>query len=457
MKNAFLVPELRELIEQKDFGVLREVITSAHPAELAPFIASLEPAEILVLFEHIPLEAQAAVFTHLEIAEQEEFIAAIDRERAADILEQMPPDDRADLIKQLDDDLVEDLLPRMARAERENVKRLVQYMEGTAGALMTTDYASLPSHITVQEALQNLRLAAPDKETIYYVYVLDADRGLVGLITLKDLILAKPQAVIADIMQKKIVKCGVDQDQEDVAQAIEKYNLIAVPVVDAQDRLLGIVTHDDAVDVIREEETEDVQKSMGIAADGVGERYLDMPVLTNFRRRVVWIIILVVVSFISVAIIEKFRYIFSSVVILSAFLPLIIGTGGNAGAQSATLVIRALALNELNLKSFLAVIWKEVRVGIILGAVIGLCALARVYVLPDAVIPVTASLSKIGFVVSGALFLHIVSATLIGSILPLVVTSVRLDPAVISNPALTTILDITGLLIYFAMAHAVLF
>ncbi len=314
---------------------------------------------------------------------------------------------------------------------------------------MTSDYATLPPDITAQQAIDKLRKEAPDKETIYYCYVVDEQRRLLGFVSLKDLILAKPDTLVKEIMNKDLIYAHVLDDQEEVARKIQKYDLIALPVVNGNDALVGIITYDDAMDIITQEHTEDMEKLMAITGEHEAAAYMKTPVIEHFKNRCGWLIFLALLGFVSGFIVQKFENVIMQFTILATFMPMLADTGGNTGSQSATLVIRALALKEITPRDFLRVIYKEFNISLLLGIALAFVAILRVYFYALTTPTYHLPLTKIGMAVGVALSLQVISSTLIGAILPLIAARFKTDPAVVASPALTTIVDITGLFIFF--------
>lgn len=450
MKNPLLVPELRELIETGNDSALRAFCEATHPAVIADLVSALQPREAWFVLRHAPLPLRAEIFSHLDENLQVELIAILGRNEIALIVTDMSPDDRADLFRRIPDDLSEMILPALARAEREDIRRLCAYEEGTAGAVMTSDYVILSPKITAAQAIERIRREAPNTETIYYAYIADSSRKLLGIISLKDLILAKPDTLVGTIMHPEVIYGNVDDDQEEVARKIQKYDLIALPVVNGGDALVGLVTHDDAIDIITREHTEDMEKFMAIAGSHEAVTYIRVSAWRHFKNRVLWVVILAVIGFVSGFIVQKFEGLLLQFAILSAFMPMLADTGGNTGSQSATLVIRALALKEISPGDILKVITKEAQVAVLLGLLLAIIAFGRVLLFGDAfAMPHGFSLWMLGIAIATALGLQVVTATLIGAVLPLTAARFKLDPAVVASPALTTIVDVTGLLIFF--------
>ncbi len=455
--NPLLIPELREAIANGDSAELREFLTHTHPQAVADFLAALEPAELVAVLKPAPSATRAEVFTHLDSELQLALVELMPRDELGRLLSDMPPDDRVDLLRQLPEDRRETLLPAMAQAEREDVRRLMSYPEGTAGAIMTSEYATLSPDETVADALARLRREAPDKETIYYSYVIDGQRHLLGSVSLKDLILARPEARVRDIMGPDPIAARVTDDQETAARTIQKYDLIALPVVDEGNALVGIITHDDAADVLTQEQTEDVEKLMGISGQHESYVYMKTTPLEHFRNRVGWILGLAVLGLVSGFIVQRFEALLAQVALLATFMPMLADTGGNTGSQSATLVIRALALGEIVPRDSVRVLVREFLTALLLAVVLGLFAFGRVMLfhggrtLPPGVTPI-----GVGVAIACALGIQVVTSTLIGAVLPLAAARLRVDPAVVASPALTTIVDITGLLIFFTTAKLML-
>ncbi len=450
MKNPLLVPELRELIESANHPALRAFSESGHPAETADLLSALEPGDVWSVLRHSPLPLRSEIFSHLDEGHQAQLIGILGRKEIAPIVSDMSPDDRADLFKRMPEDISEMILPALAQAQREDIRRLCSYEEGTAGAVMTSDYVTLSPQITAAQAIERLRREAPNTETIYYAYVVDSSRKLLGFVSLKDLILARPDTFVEKIMQPEVISVRVDDDQEEVARKIQKYDLIALPVINGGDALVGLVTHDDAIDIITQEHTEDMEKFMAIAGSHESATYIRTSSWGHFKNRAVWVVILAILGFISGYIVQKFEGMLLQFAILSAFMPMLADTGGNTGSQSATLVIRALALKEISPRDVLKILFKEVQVSTLLGILLAVVAFGRVLLFGGAsTMPHGYSLWELGTAISAALGLQVITATLIGAVLPLTAARLKLDPAVVASPALTTIVDVTGLLIYF--------
>lgn len=454
MKNPLLVPELRELLARKDTTALREFCTSTHPGTVAEFLDALSPEEIWFVLTILEPRRRAEIFGNLDEEIQVGLAETLKRQELAVVVTHMSGDERVDLLKKLPEDKQESLFPVLAQAEREDIRRLSSYPEGTAGAVMTSDYATLLPGQTADEAIQKLRREAPDKETIYYSYVVDSSRRLIGLLSLKDLILARPERRVEEIMHRDLIFAHVEEDQEEAARKISKYDLIALPVVNGNRVLMGIITHDDAIDIINQEHTEDMEKFMAIAGAHETGTYLRTSWWGHFKNRYVWLVILAAFGLISGFIVQKFEGLLIQFVVLATFMPMLADTGGNAGSQSATLVVRALAIKEISTSDLLRVLWQEFKVGLPLALLLSVLAFGRVlfFAGETAGFPI----AFVGLAIGTALGLQVLTSTLIGALLPLCAARLNYDPAVVASPALTTIVDITGLLIFFSTVKILL-
>jgi magnesium transporter len=449
--------DLQKFLSAGDHASAAALCVDSHPATIAEVLGNLDPEEALEVLRHLESELRADVFTHMDEGFQVELIGCMGRVEVARLMTDMPPDDRADLYKNLPEERREEILPAMAQAEREDIRRLTAYAEGTAGAVMTSDYAALRPDLTAYQAIERLREIAPDRETIYSAYVVDENRRLLGYVSLKDLIVARRNLTVREIMHHDTIVAGVDDDQEDAARKIQKYDLIALPVVDSSDALVGIITHDDALDIITQEHTEDMEKFMAIAGSHEASAYLRTGSFRHFRNRAVWVVVLAVLGMVSGYIVQRSEALLLQFAILVAFMPMLAGAGGNTGSQSATLVIRALALKEISKRNIPGILAKELRVATLLGLVLGALAFGRVILFGGgSSFPETHSLEAIGAAIAVALGIQVVFSTLIGALLPLGATALRQDPAVVASPALTTVVDITGLVIYFTTVKLML-
>jgi magnesium transporter len=382
MVNVLFTPEVRLLLQENDTAGMKEFCESLHPATVAESLTGdLSPEQVWKFLESTSIRHQAAVFEYFPIEWQVKMVEGTGRQHMARLIEQMSPDDRADLLRRLMPRVAESLLRLVDEADRRDIATLTKYKENTAGAIMTTDYAWLPANITVAEALDRLRLQAPDRETIYYIYVLDDQRKLLGVVSLRDLILAPRQAQIRDVMEKDTLTVRADDDVEKVAQQIARYDLLAIPVVDADGRLVGIVTHDDVIDVVVQEATEDVQRLGAVVP--LAENYLEASFLEVWRKRSLWLACLFLAEMFTFTAMTFFEESIARLVVLSLFIPLCLSTGGNSGSQAATLITRALALGQVDSDRWWRVLRHEMLMGLALGLTLGAIGFVRGALTPE--------------------------------------------------------------------------
>jgi magnesium transporter len=462
MANLLILPDIREMLSEGDAKALAEITTELHPASVADFAEGLTGEETWRLLDYAPIDRQAQVFSFFPGDKQVELVSGVGRERMSKLLEAMPHDDRADLLKRLDPHVVESLLPMVTRADREDIRKLLSYPEHSAGAVMTTDYASLPADITAAEAIGRLRQQAPSKETIYYIYVLDPARHLLGSLSLRDLIVAAPSALLSELMQRDVISVRVDEDQEQVAQKMAHYDFLAIPVVDEGNRLVGIITHDDVIDVVVQEATEDVLHMGGV--ETLTENYLDAPLVTIWRKRALWLSCLFVAELFTFNALAHFNDAMQEILVLAFFVPLCISTGGNSGSQAATLITRAMALGHVSLADWWRVLRHELLMGVMLGLTLGVIGFLRASVTP--LMDPHVFLDKQGkpqvdwfmlaLVVGQAVAAICLWGTLVGSMLPLIFKRLGFDPAFASSPFVATFVDVTGIVIYFTIASTFL-
>ena len=441
--NPILLPELRLMLADGDTAGLREVAEELHPATVAEFSEGLDEADIWRLIDTVPVERQAEIFPYYPLPRQVELVKAADRAHLGPLLEWMAADNRDDLLRELDPEFVEEILPLVAKAERHDIRMLLSCPEGSAGSLMTTEYASLPADITAGEAIARLRMQAPDSESIYYIYVLDAERHLVGFVSLRDLILAKPTALVADLMQRDVITVRVDESQDKVVDLLARFDFIAIPVVDDHARLVGIVTHDDVLDAVRQEATDEAQMSAAITP--LGEGYLDAAITSMTWKRGVWLAILFATAAVTAMVLSTWQ---SPHVWLVAFIPLVIASGGNSGNQSATLVITALSTGDCRLSDWRRILRREFALGLLLGTILAVPG----YLLALAYAPTPAQ----AVVIPATILMVVLIGSLVGSVLPLLFRSLGLDPALMSNPFVSAIVDVVGLVVYMGLALVLL-
>ncbi|MCP1313910.1 magnesium transporter [Halomonas sp. 707D7] len=430
--------------------VVSERLAEIRSADIGEVLEELieedeELAAALAVLEILSTERAANVLGYLPGESQLEVVGELSDTQVLTLLEEMGSDERADLFNLLGEDRREALLRRMAHQEREDLKRLSSYEEGTAGAIMTSDYVAIASGMTVSQALMRVRQTAPDAETVYQLYVLDGDGELIGTMSLRQLMVARPGALVDDIMIKDVISTAVDKPQEEVARVVARYDLLALPVIDHERRLVGIVTHDDAMDVAESEATEDIHKGMSIGQleDGVSR----VPLWSLYRKRVTWLVLLVFANLFSGAGIAYFEDIIAAQVALVFFLPLLIGSGGNAGAQAATLMVRGMATGDVGVKDWGKMLGRELLVAGSLGLTMAVAVAPIGIMRGGEAVAMIVALSMVTIVLFGSLM---------GMCLPFVLERFKVDPATASAPLVTTLIDATGVLIYFTIATTIL-
>ncbi|MCK5875776.1 MAG: magnesium transporter [Alcanivoracaceae bacterium] len=447
MVSDVLMAGLPVALREGDQDSVQRLIAELNPADIADLIGALsEQALDIPLLMSLELERRADTFGYLPITTQTDIAARLSTGALTELVTEMPSDERADLVKQLDETVRHALFKRLAREEREDLRRLASYKEGSAGAIMTSDYASIASGTRVAEALDVLRNTAPDKETIYQVYVVDADHRLLGTVSLKELILALPHQLIDELMLRDIVCADVDAEQEEVAKLISRYDLIALPIVNHDETLVGIVTYDDAMDVAEAEATEDMHK--GATVGRLETTLRDASINELYRKRVGWLVVLVFANIFTGAGIAFFEDVIAANLALLFFLPLLVASAGNAGAQSATLMVRGLATGDVSGRDALKLLGREILVAGALGLTMSAAVMAVGFLRAG---------FDIALVVSLTMMLVVMIGSLIGMVLPLALVRFKFDPATASTPLITTIADVSGVLIYFAIASTLLF
>lgn len=454
MINTLYLPELREMLAGNDVAELREFCTALHPARTAEFMEGLTTDEAWRVLQFADAPLRVEIFGYFPHAAQVEMIATHDRSQVAELVADLSPDDRVDLLHDVPPEIVEELLPLLPAYERRDILRLRSYPEGTAGAVMTTDFAKLSESLTVRDALSELSHQAEELETIYYLYIVDETDHLRGVVSTRQLVSAmgKSETRLGDLMESDVVAVHVLDDQEEVAQIVAHYDLLAIPVVDSERVMLGIITHDDVIDVFREEATEDAYRIS--AVQPLDEGYLQTQIVTLCRKRGFWLLILFLFASVTAFTLMSFQSVMKQLAWLGWFVPMVISSGGNSGSQSATLVITALATGELTVRDWLRVLLRELQMGLLLG-----CFLAAVgYIAAVGVrLAATRTLDLLGtLVVPATLVLVVLCGTVLGSVLPLLFRRFGLDPALMSNPFVAGIIDILGILIYMACAAALL-
>jgi magnesium transporter len=443
-REGLSVEETKQFIEERKYFDLKNLLADALAPDIVEIIENLDISEQVIVFRLLSKETAAEVFSLLDHDAQEELLVNFGEERVKAIFEEMDPDDLTELFDELPDKIVRHLIRLLPPADRSMVNRLMGYPEDSAGRLMTPEFIKLRQYISADEAIAKIRRIGLDKETIYYSYVVDEKGKFIGTVSLKDLLLAPPDRRIENIMTTNFVY-AYTQDEEEVAGLLAKYDLTALPVVDHDQRLVGIITIDDVVDIITEEATEDIHKMAGMEAPE--DPYFSTSFLMLGRKRVLWLVVLLVLSYLSSVVLKFYSDILQIVVPLAFFIPMLTGTCGNTGMQSATLIIRGLATGEVELKDFFRVFSREILMGVFLGIILGSLSFIRARFVD--INPF------IGVAVGLAVFISVLAANMIGAVLPLLLKKLKIDPAVSAGPFITTIIDVTSLILYFEIAQVV--
>lgn len=443
MQEQMNLEELMRLVQERQFRRLKEALVEMNEQDIAEFIEELDSEKKVVVFRMLPKELSSEVFACLEPEDQQHIINSIGDVELKYIIEDLYVDDAVDMMEELPANVVKRVLKIATPETRNLINQFLNYPDNSAGSIMTAEYVGLKQRMTVEEAFAYIRKHGVDKETIYTCYVMDSKRTLEGVVTVKDLLMNPYEAVLRDIMDTHVIKAVTTDDQEDVLEQFTKYDLLSLPVVDQENRLVGIVTVDDIVDVMEQEATEDFEK---MAAMTPSERpYLKTGVLQLARNRILWLLILMISSMVTGGILAKYENAFALIPLLVTFIPMLTDTGGNAGSQSSTLIIRGMAVGEIEPSDILQVIWKELRVGVVVGAILGLVNYIRLVIMypGSEMICLTVVLS---------LFATVLLAKTIGCVLPIVAKVLKLDPAIMAAPLITTIVDAFSLVIYFQLA-----
>ena len=438
--------QLQALLEQGNLPGAKALLVPVQAPDAAEAIEGLPETLQVIAFRLLPKGEAIEVYEYLDSSVQQALVQEFKRQEVLDIVDKMSPDDRVRLFDELPAKIVTRLLEQLSPLERQSTALLLGYEPGTAGRIMTPEYISLKESFTVFQALERIRSLAKYTETIYYLYVTDAARCLTGTLSLRELVVAQPQQTIGEIMTRDALSVQTDTDQEEVARLIQRYDFLAVPVVDTERRLVGIVTVDDVLDILEQETTEDIYALGGVQSDG--DNYFQTNLFTVARRRVVWLFVLLLTNTVTGTIIKAQEELLQQVVTLAAFIPLLTGTGGNVGAQSSTVVIRGLNTEDIRLKEALRIIRREAIAGILLGLILGSITIVWAYFLQGNLL--------VAIAVGISLLAIALLASVSGSALPFLFRSLGLDPALMSAPFITTAVDVLGVLIYFSLARLIL-
>lgn len=438
--------ELRELVESRNLKALRARLIDMNEVDVAQFLGELEPEDARLMFRALPKQMAADVFSNLDSDLQQVILESATDGELKQIMDELYVDDAVDMLEELPANVVKRVLKNSTREMRDVINQYLQYPENSAGSIMTAEFTDLRASMTVGEAIAHIRRTGEDRETIYTCYVIDGSRVLEGVITVKDLLLADDARRVDELMERDVISVNTLEDQEKVARVMSKYDLLSLPVVDNENRLVGVITIDDAVDVMEQEATEDFEVMGGIHPSE--KTYLKTSVLEMSRNRIVWLLVLMVSGMITGGILGKFEAAISAMPLLVTFIPMLTDTGGNAGSQSSTMIIRGLATGDLTIRDLPRVLWKELCVALTVGVVLSAVNLVRV--------GVQYGDWTVGIVVAITMLFTVIMAKVVGGVLPLLANAVHIDPAIMAAPLITTVVDACSLIIFFAVCTAML-
>lgn len=447
MEQMKELEELIELLNTKQYTKLRQYLAELNEADIASLMEEMEEEDMLKVFRILPKDLAADVFSYLDVDNQQLIITSLSDREAANIINNLMADDAADLLEEMPANVVKKLLANANPEARRDINHLLRYPEDSAGSIMTVEYVDLKENLTVEQAIERIRKVGVDSETINICYVLDAQRKLLGTVALRYLLLSDGDEVIGDIMHENVISINTLMDQEEVARQFKKYDFTAMPVVDNENRLVGIITVDDIVDIMDEENTEDMEKMAAIVPSD--KPYMKTGVGETFQKRFPWLLLLMVSSTFTQAIISSFEAALSACAVLTAFIPMLMGTGGNAGGQASVTVIRGLSLGEIEYRDVPRIIWKEVRVAVMCGVCLAVANFAKLMLFDRVDV-------WVALVICLSLIVVVLLAMFVGCILPIGAKRVGFDPAVMASPFITTIVDALSLLVYFKFATSIL-
>ncbi|MBR2669087.1 MAG: magnesium transporter [Solobacterium sp.] len=448
-----LIESMETYLKEKKYVQAREAIVDLEPFDIAYVMEALPEDTIPIVFRLLPKEIAAEVFVELDTDSQEDLIKSFSRAELKEVLDELYLDDAVDIIEEMPANVVKRILSTADAETRQNINNILQYPEDSTGSIMTTEYIDLKTNMTVEDALKRIRRVGQDMETINVMYVTDPARHLLGYMTIRDLLMSEEDQTVEEIMDTNIISASTLDDQEETARKFERYDFLTMPVVDKENRLVGIVTIDDALDVLVEETTEDIERMAAISPSY--KPYLNTGVLETVKSRIPWLLLLMVSATFTGQIISSFEDALAAVTILTAYIPMLMDTGGNCGSQASVTVIRGISLDEIELKDLLKVIWKEMRVAVIIGCILAVCNFGKLMLVDRLLLhnPITIT---VALVICLTLVFTVFAAKLVGCTLPILAKAIGFDPAVMASPFITTIVDAISLLIYFRFAQTLL-
>lgn len=449
--SSIYLPELREMLETNNADEMREFCTAINAVRVAEFMDGLEPTEVWSILRHADLDTRAEIFSYLEEELQADIMEVAPREEMAEFIAHLPSDDRADVLQSVDPPVVSELMPLLDAEDRRDIQRLQSYPEDTCGAEMTTDFVRLYEHMTVEEALEEISRQTEVIETVYYLYVVDEHDHLVGLVSAKQLLqnIRKPNILIKDLMKRDLITVDAYENREEAAREVARYDFLAIPVVDEEHHMLGIITHDDIMDVVQDEATEDAYR---MAAMGpIEESYIEAPFWTIWKSRVFWLTCLFIAQLATFSVMVHYEEAMKSLSVLALFVPLVLSTGGNSGSQAATLITRALALGDVKVSDWLYIVRHELLMGLALGSALGVIGFFRAFFTPAKILD-GADRLFLSITICITVAMICLCGTMIGSLLPLLFKRLGLDPGMASSPFVATFVDVSGIVIFFNIA-----
>lgn len=454
-KESFeaLIERMRQYLSEKKYVQARETLVDLEPVDIAYIMETLPEDTIPVVFRLLPKELAAEVFVELDSDSQENLIKGFSKSELKEVVDELYLDDVVDIIEEMPANVVKRIIASADADTRRDINNILQYPESSTGSIMTTEYIDLKTNMTVEDALKKIRRVGQDMETINVMYITDPARHLLGYVTIRDLLLADENDTMEEIMDDSIISASTMDDQEETARKFSKYDFLTMPVVDKEHRLVGIVTVDDALDVLVDETTEDIEKMAAITP--TEDSYLNTGIIATVKSRIPWLLLLMVSATFTGQIISSFEDALAAFTVLTAYIPMLMDTGGNCGSQASVTVIRGISLDEIKLKDLAAVVWKEIRVAVIIGVILALCNFAKLMLVDKLLFhnPITFT---VALVICLTLIVTVFAAKLVGCSLPIFAKALGFDPAVMASPFITTIVDAISLLIYFQFAKIIL-
>ena len=438
--------EVKELLESKRFNELKNKLSEMKCADISAILDELDKESVIKVFRILSKEKAGMTFSYMESDMREKLIQDLTDAELKNVMDELFMDDTVDLIEEMPSNIVPKILKAVSKEDRKTINELLKYPEDSAGSIMTTEFIDLKEAMTVEQALQRIRKIGLDSETIYTCYVLNENRILQGIINIKDILLSKKQTIIKDLMETNIISVSTEEDKEEVAKKFDKYDFYALPVVDTENRLVGIITIDDAINVMQDEVAEDFEKMAAIQPNEDG--YFETSVFKHAKNRIIWLLVLMLSAAFTGNIITQYEEAFAAVPLLVAFIPMIMGTGGNCGSQSSTLIIRGLATDEIELKDIFRVLWKEIRVSILVGIALAIVNGIRIIIQYKDM--------QLAIVLGITLIATVIVSKILGCLLPMIAKKLKLDPAIMAAPLITTLVDVCSILLYFQVATSIM-